>query len=368
MKTETKICHITSAHSRYDIRIFIKQCSSLANLGYETYLIVADGKGNEKKNGVEIIDVGVENNRLKRFLLSSRKVFKRAKSLNCNIYHFHDPELMFYGLSLKNHQSKVIYDIHEDLKQQLLIKPWIPKIFRKSLSKIFEIVELFVAKRLDALIVPQPHMYKAYKKINSQTVLVPNFVVLSKSKEKIQIDYNNKTAFHAGALTKHRGLDNMIDTYKELDDSNTLILAGNLSGDYDIEKILLNNENLEYKGLIDHKAVDKYYRKSSIGIILYNNVGQYYLSYAIKLFEYMKYAIPVIMPNFGEWIRFNDENDCGINVDVNNPAEVANAINFLNSNPKEKERLGINGKKAVMEKYNWAISENKLQELYNKLN
>ena len=50
-----KITHLTSAHPRYDTRIFIKMCSSLAKIkNYKVSLVVADGKGDEIKNGVEI--------------------------------------------------------------------------------------------------------------------------------------------------------------------------------------------------------------------------------------------------------------------------------------------------------------------------
>ena len=49
-----KIAHLTSAHPRFDTRIFVKQCCSLAK-SYETYLVVADGKGDEVKNLVKIL-------------------------------------------------------------------------------------------------------------------------------------------------------------------------------------------------------------------------------------------------------------------------------------------------------------------------
>ena len=57
---QAKITHLTSAHPRYDTRIFIKMCSSLAKKeNYRVSLVVADGKGDESKNSVNIIDVGV---------------------------------------------------------------------------------------------------------------------------------------------------------------------------------------------------------------------------------------------------------------------------------------------------------------------
>jgi len=42
------ICHITTVHSRFDTRIFLKECISLTKL-YKVFLIVADGLGRLEK-------------------------------------------------------------------------------------------------------------------------------------------------------------------------------------------------------------------------------------------------------------------------------------------------------------------------------
>ena len=49
-----KVAHLTSVHPRYDARIFLKMCCSLAIRNFNIYLVVADGRGNEKKNNVNI--------------------------------------------------------------------------------------------------------------------------------------------------------------------------------------------------------------------------------------------------------------------------------------------------------------------------
>ena len=368
MRQKIRIAHLTSAHKRYDVRIYVKECVSLYKNGYDVSLIVADGLGDEIIDGIKIFDVGASKNRKERFLVTSRKVYQKALQLKCDIYHFHDPELMFYGLKLKKKGFKIIYDIHEDLKEQIKIKEWLPIFFRKTISTIFSSIENYIAKRLDALIVPQPYMFKNYIKINNNTVLVENFVILNIDIDLEEKNYSNKTCFHPGALSKDRGLINMINAFSYLDHDNSLVLAGNIPENLLTEVTSISGwDKTEYKGLLKFNEVQELYSKTSIGLILYNNVGQYYLSYAIKLFEYMLHGIPVIMPNFGEWIEFNKENDCGINVNPLNPREVSEKINFLNNNEEEKRRLGKNGRNAVLQKYNWKIAETRLINLYNIL-
>ena len=65
----TKIVHISSVHPRYDVRIFYKECMSLASQPlHEVHLLIADGKGDELKNTVHIHDVGCVTDKLSQFL------------------------------------------------------------------------------------------------------------------------------------------------------------------------------------------------------------------------------------------------------------------------------------------------------------
>jgi hypothetical protein len=92
---KVKITHLTSAHPRYDTRIFIKMASSLAkNNKFIVSLIVADGKGDENKNNVSIHDIGQKvGNRILRMTKTVKKVFEKAKELDSDIYHLHEFQL-----------------------------------------------------------------------------------------------------------------------------------------------------------------------------------------------------------------------------------------------------------------------------------
>jgi hypothetical protein len=113
-----KIIHITTIHPRYDTRIFLKQCRSLAKAGYRVSLVVADGKGDERKDGIAIYDVGSSRGRISRILKTTGRVYAKAKELDADLYHLHDPELIPAGLKLKDMGKKVIFDSQKNQKSR----------------------------------------------------------------------------------------------------------------------------------------------------------------------------------------------------------------------------------------------------------
>jgi glycosyltransferase involved in cell wall biosynthesis len=361
---------MTTVHGRYDTRIFIKECRSLALAGYDVTLLVADGKGAERIEGITIQDVGLPKNRMIRVLFFTRKLYKEALKQQVECYHFHDPELMIAGYFLSKKGKKVIYDIHENVGEQIKIKEWIPSLLRNTVARVYDKIESFFCKRFDALLVPQPSMQERFLPLNPNTYLVENFP-LNNETQPINRDSPNGhkvICFHAGSLNEDRGLRNMVNAFEHLPLNFELHLGGAIE-----ESTLTKCEDLPgwknvlFYGKIPFNEVQEIYAKTSIGLILYNNVGQYYLSYAVKLFEYMSYGIPVIMPDFGEWVGFNQENNCGINVDPSKSQEVAKAIRFLAENPEVSRKLGINGLKAVREKYTWDKAKSRLLTCYKKI-
>ena len=142
-----KICHLTSVHQDGDIRIFHKECVSLAkDERFDVYLLTINSR-TEKINNVQLVSVKSKSkNRFTRILNSSRAVYKKALKLDADIYHFHDPELLPYGLKLIRRGKIVIYDAHEDVPRQILSKHWIPLFLRKSIANLYESYENYVTK------------------------------------------------------------------------------------------------------------------------------------------------------------------------------------------------------------------------------
>ena len=62
-----------------------------------------------------------------------------------------------------------------------------------------------------------------------------------------------------------------------------------------------------------------------------------------------------------------EDNHCDICVGSKDIEPVRSGCTELLSNPEKSQQLGRNGRKAVLEKYNWANEEKELLALYESL-
>jgi glycosyltransferase involved in cell wall biosynthesis len=369
-----KICHLTSVHPSKDIRIFYKECTYLKKAGYDVSLIVANGD-TEVENGVKIIGVkGTGGNRISRMIKGMNSVYKKALEVDADLYHFHDPELMIVGLLLKGKGKKVIYDVHEDVPEQVLSKQWIPGPFRTLISKMVKAFEKYSAKRFDGVVTATPTINNRFKTYNDHSVIVHNFPILEELIDP-KLDLDNKvidnTALYIGGITELRGIFEMVEAVGHANNKNSIVLK--LAGKYapaSLEDEVKKKEAykyVEHLGWLSRDQIKAELERALVGLVTLRPEPRYVVSYPIKMFEYMAAGLPVIASNFPLWNEIIKNENCGISVDPLNPEEIGNAINWLAENPKEALAMGKNGRKAIIEKYNWENEAETLVGIYKKL-
>lgn len=368
MKKNISVVHLTSAHPRDDIRIFRKMCMSLAT-NYDVSLVVADGRGNDDIcEEVSIFDVGVVEGRISRMTKTTHNVYLKALELDAELYHLHDPELMPIALKLKKKGVKVIFDCHEDLPKQLKSKPYLNGFLKFILPKIFSLYEKFVFSKLDAVIGATPIITEKLSKINDNAVNVNNYPILGELEKQLPWKYKMDEVCYLGGIARIRGASEIVKAMGYLVNIK-LNLAGDI-GEQNLAEELKSLDgwnNVNELGFVNRAEAADTLSKSKAGIVTFLPVPNHIDAQPNKMFEYMSAGIPVIGSNYQLWKDIIEGNDCGLCVNPEDPKEIADAINFLISNPDIAEKMGANGLKAVYNIYNWKIEEEKLITLYQEL-
>lgn len=374
----TRVCHFSSAHAPNDTRIFHKQCASLSREGYDVTLVVkakdSQSVGTTVEKGVKVIQVPVDSSsRLKRMIFGAKAVYQKALEVDADIYEFHDPELLPYGLKLARKGKKVIFDSHEDYPTQIMEKEWIPSVLRRLISSVYRAYETHVVKNLDAVLFPcTKNGINIFEGRAKQTVIISNAVMLE---EMLSPDAasggqrDGRTICCTGSLTYQRGITHLIRAAHLA--GVRLILAGKYSSDEYQQELeqMPEYECVDYRGYLGREELAQVYASSSIGMSTILNVGQYSSldNFPTKVYEYMAAGLPVIVSDYPFMRRSVQQDQFGVAVDPADSEAIAAAIRKILADPNQAQLMGERGRQAVVQKYNWGIEEQKLFALYRSL-
>lgn len=364
-----RVCHLTSAHPRDDTRILLKECHSLVRAGYAVFFVVADGKKNEFKDGVSIIDVGVSHGRIRRMLGATRRVLAAARKIDADIYHFHDPELLPVGVKLSRLGKQVIFDAHEDLGKQMLSKHYLNKSLRRILAWAYETYERQCLHYFSAVIAATPTIQVKYSALHSLAVAVNNYPMVDELHlSDVTAQKTASTSIcYVGGICQIRGIIELVQALQVVRHPVRLQLAGNFTDSEELVRTMPGWSKVNMLGYINRDGIRNTLNSSIAGLVTLHPTPNYVESLPVKMFEYMAAGIPVIASDFPLWRQIVEGNRCGICVNPLDPVDIARAIETLIANPTMAQEMGANGRRAVIKRYNWGQEERALIDLYARM-
>lgn len=377
-----KVCILTTVHPPFDTRVFHKEAKSLAQGGYEVVLIAQHEK-NEVIDGIKIVALPKPKNRIERMLMLTWRAFRLALRERADVYHFHDPELLPWGALLKMRtRRKVIYDVHENVKKQILNKEWLPLWSRKIFSMFYGVLEKAMLPFVDKIILAEDsyiHNYQGYQKV----AFVRNYPLLSYAKADAEdaLSQEDKadvfTVTYVGGVVKIRGVFESVEAVRILHEQGYQQIRLNLIGRVmppglkeELEELIRKyglEAQVSIPGPVPHNEVYNVLSQSDVGIVVLHPDPNYLESLPTKLFEYMAVGIPVIASNFPLWQSIVEGEACGLTVNPLDPKAIADAIRWLLEHPEEAKEMGRRGRQAVLEKYSWEKEAERLLHLYLEL-
>ena len=363
-----RVAHLTAVHPADDVRIFAKECRTLADAGYDVHL-VAPAPADAVIEGVRLHAVGGAGaGRLRRMTGTVLAVYRKARELDADVYHVHDPELTPVALLLRMRGRRVIYDSHEHLPQQVLTKPWIPAPLRRPLALIVDVAERTASRFMSAVVTAEPYVRRRFEGRAPAVVTVNNYPRIEEF-PSVDGDWpRRETAVaYAGSITELRGAREMIEAIANTD--ATLLLAGRFSPP-GLEPELSKEpgwRQVEFVGQVTRAELAALLARARAGLVVLHRVPNYLEANPTKMFEYMSAGIPVIASDFPAWSSIVNRHGCGLCVDPSSPEAIAEAIEWILEHPDEAQRMGASGRRAVQELYNWDAERDTLLGLYEQL-
>jgi len=170
-------------------------------------------------------------------------------------------------------------------------------------------------------------------------------------KEKTDKGEKDKFLIHTGRLIKKNGLINVVSSLRFLPDYVKFLVVGNGPDQQKLKHLsedLKVRERVIFAGELSHSEMAKYLKISDIFIrpSLSEGLGNSFL-------EAMAAGVPIIGTSVGGIPDFLGDGETGLFCEIENPENIAQKILLLLGNENLRQKLIMNGKKLVEEKYEW---------------
>lgn len=367
----TDIIHFTTVHKRTDTRIRFKQASTLAEyFPGRVALYVQDGLGDEiDESGLHIVDTGPRiKSRLKRFLWGAWQMYWAVRKARPKIAHFHDPELIPAGLLLRLSGVKVIYDMHEDLPNQVLCKPYLkPRWVRPVLARFIASIEAFAVKQFTMAVAAVPSIAERFAPEKTSVIrnvpkleLLTAHVGVDKPSDRFIVSY-------AGSMSEARGIEDLVAAMDLLPDGFELHLLGSWAHPTLYERCQRHPgwRRCTYHGHVPHSQVGQYLQQAHLGVQMVHDIDNYRGGLATKVFEYLVLGVPTLMSDTAE--RRKAYGNLTEYAKPADPRAIAKRILEIRDSYPVHLKAVENQRAFVLEHYSWDAESQKLRSLYDRI-
>jgi glycosyltransferase involved in cell wall biosynthesis len=256
--------------------------------------------------------------------------------------------------------KKLIFDVFDRYAMTL-----IPAKF-KTLHAVVNHFEEFFSARVDVLINISKEVLDTFRKKPKRSIIIMNCAKdFHIKKEESDLHHPLKVVYTGAIWRKSRGLENIIAAIKDLTDVEFVIAGWYRDKDKEFLDQILENPNVKFRGLLEPDDALALESSSDVMIALYEpGLLLYTVTLPNKLFEAMMCGVPLITNVASEVVN---EIGSGIIVEYSDVGQIKEAIVKLRDDSELRRRLGLNARKAFLEKYSWSKMEEELFKICDSL-
>ncbi|MDK2891089.1 MAG: hypothetical protein PWR21_1721 [Methanoculleus sp.] len=369
-----RICMLTTTHLPHDGRIFEKEAKSLAKEHDVTIIAPSENGSIKEDGGVQIAAVRKPPSNLLHPLTLWR-VLRACLNQKCDVIHCHEPDALLIGVLTKFLKGKrVVYDIHEHWPSEIPFDLGLPNatLFTGLVESMLSRGEVLLARFADEKIAVSESVAERFGRNGTEPVTISNYSVAGSVLPAPQAGRSRNVVYMAGNMQLFHGIRECIlamskvaATFPDV----SLTLVGNVRED--IGAIAAKTDprpEITLTGYLPYREMYETLRKGSIALLVFQpDYYNAYIGLPNKLFDYMLCGLPVVASDFPEIRKVVGDAECGVLVDPTDPDAIAKAIVYLLEHPDEAQRMGENGRKAVLERYNWGEMEKRLLGVYRQV-
>ncbi len=245
------------------------------------------------------------------------------------------------------------------------------------------LMEKFVVPKLDGILVVSKQSAERVQKIcpgNDQIWVVGNTPILSEENgktiyselaEKIRSDASF-ILLYTGMIEAHRGVDIPVRALSKLSASIPgikLVVVGEGSYEPKLKKIIKEldlEDSVLFTGWVPNIHLNSIIKISDIGLIPHYVSEHIDTTLPNKIYDYMAEAKPVLVTQSRSLSAIIQDEKCGLIYNDHSPDDLAEKVLTL-YDKGTRERLGENGKQAVLKKLNWNTDKKNLWDAVNSV-
>jgi glycosyltransferase involved in cell wall biosynthesis len=363
----SRVVHVSSAHPWTDNRIHYRECHTLAVNGYDVTLVAVETPVRGEEDDVRVVTLP-RTKRIVRMTLGTLRAVRAALKTGAQVFHLHDPELIWAIALLRALGKVVVYDAHEDLPKQILDKDYLRGPIRRSAVAASRVLVFVAGRTATRVVAATEEIARRYPSLKVR--VVKNYPPVDPDEVVPECAERASAAVYIGGLSEARGGRIMLEAVMHPDwpVGWKLVVAG--SGN---ERLLASlsdpavADRVSFLGQIPPQAARLLLREVRVGLVVLQDVPAYRFSLPTKMFEYFEAGLPVIASDFPLWRSIIEANDCGRLVDQTSPAAVAAAVAEYARDDGLCSRQGGNARRMAVEEYNWAREGRTLVDLYAEM-
>ncbi|MBU0618536.1 MAG: glycosyltransferase family 4 protein [Planctomycetes bacterium] len=352
-----------------------RESLSLSKKGHQVTVVAMHDESRSVPAGIELLALPMDTlTRCKR-IKTMWRVYQISRRRPFDVYHAHEVESLAVGILLKwRTGAELVFDAHECF--HFTAARFSTGLRAQIISTLTSRMLRWMSRRAAHVIAVSFTNEKFYREYCG----CRRVTIIHNSPPPDSFQYKNKpaeavrTITHDGYLDESRGQDQILHALAIIKRHMPvkLLVVGQVSERsrasfaQRVKKLGLSNE-IEVTGWLPYEQVGITLNRGSIGLVAMQPTPNNYGSLSNKLFNYMSTGQAVVGPKGSDTAEVIRQANCGALADMTDPQALAEAVMPLLADPDHCRQLGMNGRRAIEQKFGWHKMEETLGNIYESL-